>query len=560
MDRELKETKHIFKIELIVFVIYICFSVIMFIYHEPWLDELQAYMIAKDASFYDIFFVIPHLEGHPPFYTFLLSFLAKTDISIDFGLRLITFPFSLIATYLIIYKAPFKKVFRLLIPFTYFIFYQYTVNCRPYSVMYLAFVLAAIFYKTRNKFPLRYIFALILLCFSHAYGLIFAGCFCATWVIEIIIEYKKNSKFKYLWKDPRFWSLWCIFFTALLELLIIWPDKNSFAKALGKTKTCVPFVYSLFEMLSDSSFTDMNFYGLVQEGKIDVFSFEGILSILIGLVFLLFIIFISNIFCKKRLFIPAYLAFCTYACFGYLSEHHIGVLHLFLIFVFWCCFDDYKIIRDKNLNAGKVIRVFSVMCFFSIVINLYWSLSSCINDIRCNVWYSKDFKGFVNEYNLEDYSFLDSFYLNVVDIDDSIDISKMYSNDSELLPEMDFYPNIVNHPTLVSYLDYNCIINLNDGDDEKRYLINKIDDKMSPNEYIKKMIDENGIPDFYIGDKLVLKDTVLEQFAKDYYIVKRIDYYIPVKYYCNKYSFYIYAYKDIYYSKDDWPFLMEMNN
>ena len=34
--------------------------------HEPWFDEAQAWVIARDNSLKDILFFIPHYEGHPP--------------------------------------------------------------------------------------------------------------------------------------------------------------------------------------------------------------------------------------------------------------------------------------------------------------------------------------------------------------------------------------------------------------------------------------------------------------------------------------------------------------
>ena len=41
--------------------------------HEPWFDEAQAYVVARDASLHDILFYLPHYEGHPPLWHLILK-------------------------------------------------------------------------------------------------------------------------------------------------------------------------------------------------------------------------------------------------------------------------------------------------------------------------------------------------------------------------------------------------------------------------------------------------------------------------------------------------------
>ena len=45
----------------IMFFMLTALSVSGIFFHEPWFDEIQAYLIARDASFHDIFFVLPPL-------------------------------------------------------------------------------------------------------------------------------------------------------------------------------------------------------------------------------------------------------------------------------------------------------------------------------------------------------------------------------------------------------------------------------------------------------------------------------------------------------------------
>ena len=41
-----------------------CFSASRFIFHEPGNDEAEAWLIARNASYRDMIFLIPHYEGH----------------------------------------------------------------------------------------------------------------------------------------------------------------------------------------------------------------------------------------------------------------------------------------------------------------------------------------------------------------------------------------------------------------------------------------------------------------------------------------------------------------
>ncbi|MBQ3037198.1 MAG: hypothetical protein IJD31_09760, partial [Lachnospiraceae bacterium] len=209
--------------EWIAFSAFILLTIIMYIFHEPWYDEIQAWMVASDASFKEMIFELPHYEGHPPFWTLLLSVFAKNGVPMEIGLRIPALLFSTIAAYIVIFKAPFKRWIRCLLPFGYYFFYQYTVICRPYSLMFLGFVLAAYFYKERNQKPVRYLIALYMLCMSSAYGILFAGVFCVIWTVEIIKELKGKAFIKRALKDKRPWSLLVMLILSVGLLMIIWP-------------------------------------------------------------------------------------------------------------------------------------------------------------------------------------------------------------------------------------------------------------------------------------------------------------------------------------------------
>ena len=176
--------------------LYLVGHILMMFVHEPWFDEALAWLIARDSSLYEILFVAPHYEGHPSLWHLVLMPFAKLGAPYELSLNLVSLIFSGIAVVLFIYKAPFKRIIRLLIPFTYFFFYQYSVVSRPYCMLMLAFVLMAMTYKNRSEQPGRFILTLWFMCLTCAYGMVVACGICFVWLIEMFAAAHSSSVMK----------------------------------------------------------------------------------------------------------------------------------------------------------------------------------------------------------------------------------------------------------------------------------------------------------------------------------------------------------------------------
>ena len=177
-------------IEIICFLIFCIITIFVSFFHEPWFDEMQAWGISCD-SLYNILFVIPHLEGHPPLWHLILKCFSVFGINPEIGLKISNLSFMILSIWLLIFKSPFPKYVKLLLPFTYFLFYQYSIVNRPYSILCFFLFLSAYLYPTRNIHPYKFIFSLMGLSLSSVYGMVFAVGITIYWLIEIIKEQKK---------------------------------------------------------------------------------------------------------------------------------------------------------------------------------------------------------------------------------------------------------------------------------------------------------------------------------------------------------------------------------
>lgn len=569
-------------IEWISFVAFIGLSMVMFWFHEPWYDEIQAWMVASDASVGEMIFELPHFEGHPPFWTLILAIFAKTGVPMEIGLRIPTLIFSGVAAYLVIFKAPFKKWIRCLIPFSYFLFYQYTIICRPYSLMFLGFVLAAFFYKQRNQKPVRFLISLFLLCMSSAYGIMFAGMICIVWTIEIVKELWGNGFVNKALRDRRTWALLVMLLAAVSLLVIIWPADSAFAQVRVVDFSWLRcLVYTYLVLPADALITDIALMGRLQQYDTMIRAdYAVIICIVLSLLLYVVILTAMHVFRKKALFILPYLAFATYAAVGYFYNHHMGIVPLFILFVFWCAIDD----RPEELKLPNWLQKLEkgtpgitkkTGYFFTVLalgVSLFWTIMAVKNDILLPVWYAKDLAAMLEEYDLTQYKVVNQWTYEEIDentvTEEKEVISEtgdgyVISTEVEQLVAEDFYQYVkmCNFVDVLAYSDekVNYIYNFNEGNPNKRY----VDHDMLSQEECMTYLEElgkQGYPEVIIGNPEVLGMMGLD--VNEYV-------YVPVYgftcYRINKYNAvyargFVYVREDIFMTREDWPIYEQIAN
>jgi hypothetical protein len=112
-------------------------------FHEPWADEAQAWQLAKSLPVSELFGHYLRYEGSPGFWHLLLRLLVKLHVTYA-GMHWITGLIALAGVSLLVFLSPFPRYFRLTLPFTFFLAYQYAVVARSYVLVpLLLFALAA---------------------------------------------------------------------------------------------------------------------------------------------------------------------------------------------------------------------------------------------------------------------------------------------------------------------------------------------------------------------------------------------------------------------------------
>ncbi len=454
--------------EFVASMFYAVMHIFISIFHEPWYDEAVAWQIARCVSIKDILFEIPHYEGHPPLWHLILAPFAKLGAPYELSLCIVSLIFAGAACCLIIWKSPFPRIIRLLLPFTYFFFYQYSVISRPYCVMMLVFVLLAMTHHKRNENPRIYVGLLMLLCLTSAYGLLIAGGITIAWILEMWSGQNINSFIKKMLRDKRTLWLFVLLIFAILLVLVIMPREATAATSnMGEQYKyniegiirCILYMFFALpaEVTMTTVYADYHFLNTIDIPWISI-----IITCLLGILIWFFIIRFGR---RKKttltLIIP-YTLYAMFAAFVYVCNHHIGIGLLIFVFWFWISLkeDNEKEIKEKKSEQKREL-ISSILLLFgslAMIISLWWNVTSCIQEVLYSYSIGKNEAKFIKENGLDNYRIMAGWG---VSYDEDGDVKEMD------VTQFQFADNIA------PYFDKNIFFNFNGGEDTLNYSTHK---------------------------------------------------------------------------------------
>ena len=176
----------------IVFILYAILNFVLTLLHEPWRDEIHAWLMAKELSVINLF-IESRFDGHPILWHLILMPFAKLNFPI-ITLNIISYLIILISAWLFLFKTnlplPVKLFALFTIPFT----YTYSAFSRNYSLIILLLIIIGIFYNQKHKHPIFYSILICLLIHTHslAWGIV-AGLTITFHFYEIFLWFKKKN-------------------------------------------------------------------------------------------------------------------------------------------------------------------------------------------------------------------------------------------------------------------------------------------------------------------------------------------------------------------------------
>lgn len=478
------------------FALYIILLSAVSFFHEPWFDEAEAWQISKCSSLYDLFFTVPHSEGHPPLWYLLLAPFSKTGMPYEFSLSLVNIIFISAAVWVLMFKTKLPGLMRMLTPFTYFFFYQYGVVSRPYSVMTLALMLCSVFYRNKTQKPVRMVLALALLCLSSAYGLAMAAGICVVWLIEEWNGKNFLAFVKDFVKTKVFFSLLGLLVFAVLILLEVFPDKNATAVSgmtnikgtfqnLAYTLLILPFDATVGSVLT----TDKLFFN------------TGFLAYtpLSAIVVTILILFGKKHRQRRLLFIPLVFMPILFAAIIFYA-HYVGIITVFLIFWLNICFDTEEPPASLGKYDGVLHYIFAAAGCIFILIQIMWTFLSAVAEINHNYSPGREMAAYIKENNLENSNIMCSW--TNYESEDGIRYNFNFSAEATVI---------------LPYFDSNIFSNFNEGRDDKAYSDHKYYADAEEYDNALKYVQSLSAPEYIFGTLPPRHDDSLDFIFGRYY-------------------------------------------
>ncbi|MFC2084973.1 hypothetical protein ACFLS9_07950 [Bacteroidota bacterium] len=368
-------------------------------HHEPWRDEAQAWLIARDIPLFSIFTQMGY-EGSPALWHIILTPFVKS------GLPYITenLLHALVAIFIVIifiYKSPLPIFTKILFVFSYFMAYEYAVIARSYNLSILLLFLIATYYGKRFESPVRHAIFIFLLYNTNVHSFFIASSLLIVFVYEGYI----NKYFTYKF----YGTVSLIVLGALTAFFQILPYEEAANTGILNQR----FWYAPGKAVMKS------FFPLY--ANLDIYVWLGLIPVLLTIVYLV-----------KVSWSALFILLFSYAGLSYIfifkhfgGLRHQGFILIILIFVIWISTYYYK---KETLLKIKIfpLKQIKLLVFLVLILNTYLLIS---------IW-----PAFRFHYNDYKHSFSGSKemakFLNYNSFEDKILVADRSSNCSGLLPHL----------------------------------------------------------------------------------------------------------------------------
>jgi hypothetical protein len=191
--------------------------------HEPWFDEAQAWLIARDDDLWDLLSQRMRHEGSTPLWHLLL--IAPARLGAPYRtLALVSGAATVAGGWLFVRRAPFAPWVRATVPLSYFVLYQYGVVARSYSLLAPLLFAAAMAFPERRAHPWRWTLPLLGVALTCVHGLLIALCWEGWRAVELWREWSRADHRE---RRRRSGPVIVMAVVAALAIAELWPSRDT---------------------------------------------------------------------------------------------------------------------------------------------------------------------------------------------------------------------------------------------------------------------------------------------------------------------------------------------
>lgn len=155
--------------------------------HEPFMDEAQAWLLARDAPLPQLFTRFIRYEGSPGLWHLLLAVPARAGLPYA-SITVVAVVLAAASAFLVVRVSPLPAPLALLLSWSYYLAYQYAVVARSYVLLTLLTLGAAAAWRSRYRRPWPLVVCVALMANTSVHGLLMACALSAHLVLGAAVQ------------------------------------------------------------------------------------------------------------------------------------------------------------------------------------------------------------------------------------------------------------------------------------------------------------------------------------------------------------------------------------
>ena len=341
--------------------------------HEPWFDEAQAWLLVRDSSLVDLLNNRLRYEGHPCLWYLLLRIPMGLGLPYA-AINWVSAGLSVAGAIVFWTYSPIPKLFRYLFPFSFFLFYQYGVIARSYSLLPLFCFLFCILFPDRMKKPVPFTFVLAAISQISVHSALVALCWWGLYLWESKFPFRTFYRDR---KSPQVQAAMLFVVSGLFLIFQLFPPSDILKPDFFDKDASLFFrmIYTMWNgplaelwPLSLGIFAVSLFWfwlrGVLQWYLLPAVALSGLFGVLYG------------------------------------KAWHEGVVFCLWLSVLWLSFlpSTKKVSTEMEANGCLLIRA-AMACLLGVHVN--WSLTSARFDYAQPYSGAKALAGYLHEQHLE---------------------------------------------------------------------------------------------------------------------------------------------------------------
>jgi len=352
------------------------------VHHHPWCDEVDTWVMVRDANFHE-FITYFSYSGHPPlWYIANLPFARWMGLPVE-AQKLFPFCLSSSIVWLLLFRSPFPL--WLLVPciFSVHMIFAYGVLARGYPLLLLLLFIVPILHPTRFTHPFRYASIIALLFQTEVFAWPIAG------MLTLFFAYdcwkQRKTGIPEAAKNVQLQAGLIPIISSIIALALLWPHADANPSHLG-----LHFLPGIFATALIEGFVPSTSFAGIRFPQHD--SELANLIILVVMSIILSVIILTSISLQRTrsawLF-GAWLSgfYVIISCIYAGAFWHCGLIPLFLLFNFWFAQADAAIppiaVKERVSVKLPVTRhVLYILLTITYTLSVFIGIDVVTRDVR----------------------------------------------------------------------------------------------------------------------------------------------------------------------------------